>query len=918
MRAGILLVTVCFLLLAEWTIRDARRKDADEAAVKLVEAARRLGEATDEQRFFVGLAQDPEFGRKATLHHALEIALGRKVPPGTDARVSGAHLWEFDGDGRLLTPGYPASQAADLEAIWNGVILKTWQNHRQTMTDAENEAMWAALKTAQRLFSPFIDLPDIWHASTFALRVTDGAGRGLRIGLLRKDIEWSRNRGGWLGCFPTDALDPLFQERRIAAVLGYTGIDFCAIQQGGRLTIPRSHLLQGRSWRSLGLNPDAARIRTVREGHFMAFRLPAGRTLGIGCRTGWAYALPGWLRWGAALACLVFAWKGGTSLAIALTASQDTGLGLRALVLAMFFLASLVPLGAILGFVLAAMTEAGISARRFWGSVLERRVESADRNLRNHVESMQIEMASMSRSLAAAAVEDDRTRLQELLNIEQHGFFGICFTADGKAWQKQVGRHVTKQFVDGVRKIGNLVFLRIVEEARGDAEGVEASGTRAIRLDATDVIGNGHPMLHMLQMPGMIVQGDLYGRTSLIYWSLLRDRPGKTVGASFVNLLIDDEIVRFGKRLAAMAEPGDVILRLMYNSMLCPDNSGNSEGLVRLSIDALRSQGDSEGVVDVGGVPMLTVANPSSIVPGACLLSWIPFERVRTSLRHQSWSILGSLLAALVPVAGVALILNRRIAGPIDALTRAGRRVTAGCDPALLPVEGPTELAELAASFNEMAEGLRQRERMRRYLSSAAWEAAFGGRSADRITVAVLSSDIRGFTSLSERYAAGEIVAMLNDYFTCMERVIRRHGGDVDRFVGDAVTAVFRPAPGEVEAEGCRRALRAAAEMRAALAGFNAARAAAGWFTIENGIGIDVGPAVCGLVGAADGRRDVTVVGPVVARAAECEAASRFGTATRIVATERVVRIMGPEFRWHRLSLPGSPAGACHEWEGPA
>ncbi|HEY9070991.1 MAG TPA: hypothetical protein VIV61_12105, partial [Candidatus Ozemobacteraceae bacterium] len=681
MRAGILLVAVCFLLLAEWTVRDARQKDADEAAVKLAEAARRLSEATDEQRFFSGLAQDPEFGREATLHHALKIALGRKVPIVTDARASVAHLWEFDADGRLVTPGSSASDTADLESIWNGVILKTWQNHRRRMSDAENKAMLAAMKTAQRRFSPFIDIPDIWHASTFALRVTDGAGRGLRIGLLRTDIEWSRNRAGWLGCFQTDALDPLFQERRIAAVLGYTGIDYCAIQHRSRLTIPRTYRMEGRTWRSLGLNPDMVGIRTVPQGHFAAFRLPAGRILGIGCKTGWAYALPGGLRWGIALFCLVGAWKGGTSLVAALAARQGTAVGLRTLVLAMFFLASLVPLGAILGFGLAAMAEAGTVSRRFWSSMLERRVEAADRSLRNHVESMQLEMASMSRSLAEAAAGNDGARLQDVLNIEHHGFFGICFTADGTAWQKQTGRNATEQFAEGVRKIGNLVFLRIVELARGETSGA-ASGSRGIRLDATDVIGAGHPILHMLQMPGMILKGDLYGRTSLTYWSLLRSRIGAVVGACFISLLVDDEIVRFGRQLAALAEPGDIVLRLMYNSMLCPADSGYSKGLVRLGIDALRSQGDSEGVVDIGGTRMLTVAHPSSIVPGACLVSWIPFERVRASLRHQSWGILGSILAALVPVVGVALVLNRRIAGPIDALTRAGRRVTAGCDPA--------------------------------------------------------------------------------------------------------------------------------------------------------------------------------------------------------------------------------------------
>lgn len=125
----------------------------------------------------------------------------------------------------------------------------------------------------------------------------------------------------------------------------------------------------------------------------------------------------------------------------------------------------------------------------------------------------------------------------------------------------------------------------------------------------------------------------------------------------------------------------------------------------------------------------------------------------------------------------------------------------------------------------------------------------------------VLFSDIRGFTPLSERYPATEIVRLLNDYFDVMVDVVFRHGGTLDKFIGDAVMAIWGAPIGDEE--HCLRAVRAALEMQAAIADFNATRAVRGHPEIAVGIGVSTGELVAGYMGSARAM-GYTVIGDVV------------------------------------------------------
>ncbi len=138
--------------------------------------------------------------------------------------------------------------------------------------------------------------------------------------------------------------------------------------------------------------------------------------------------------------------------------------------------------------------------------------------------------------------------------------------------------------------------------------------------------------------------------------------------------------------------------------------------------------------------------------------------------------------------------------------------------------------------------------------------------------VAVLFSDVRDYTTLTEGLGAESIVALLNEWFAEATRAIRRHGGVVDKFIGDAVMALFGvPEP---HGDAASQAVRAALAMRDALATMNMRQTVLGGREIQVGIGIDCGEAVVGFIGS-HLRQSYTAIGDAVNTASRLESATK-------------------------------------------
>jgi len=171
------------------------------------------------------------------------------------------------------------------------------------------------------------------------------------------------------------------------------------------------------------------------------------------------------------------------------------------------------------------------------------------------------------------------------------------------------------------------------------------------------------------------------------------------------------------------------------------------------------------------------------------------------------------------------------------------------------------QAAKLEVATNELG----------RYFSPAvrdtivAQQVDFGGV---RLEAAVLFSDIRGFTALSEKLSAEETMRFLRAYHERMVEVIYRHGGTVDKFIGDGIMVTFgtpHPAPDDAE-----RAVRCGAEMLAEVKKMNTDLGS----SIRIGVGIDYGQLVVGNVGSAN-RLEYTVIGDIVNTASRIESATK-------------------------------------------
>ena len=136
-------------------------------------------------------------------------------------------------------------------------------------------------------------------------------------------------------------------------------------------------------------------------------------------------------------------------------------------------------------------------------------------------------------------------------------------------------------------------------------------------------------------------------------------------------------------------------------------------------------------------------------------------------------------------------------------------------------------------------------------------------RQGEALRAVLLATDLRGFTNLSDGLPAGDLIELLDDYFDAVVSPIHAGGGEVLKFVGDGLLAIFALEDGADAPAVADAALTAAEDALAQLDRLNLMRAEAGRRTIRIGIGLHVGSVIYGNVGAAD-RLDFTAIGPAV------------------------------------------------------
>jgi adenylate cyclase len=166
--------------------------------------------------------------------------------------------------------------------------------------------------------------------------------------------------------------------------------------------------------------------------------------------------------------------------------------------------------------------------------------------------------------------------------------------------------------------------------------------------------------------------------------------------------------------------------------------------------------------------------------------------------------------------------------------------------------------------------------------------------------VTILFADIRSFTALSESMPPQEVLNFLNGLFARLSTPVHRHQGFVDKFMGDAIMALFDSPEGQ-ESEQVSHAVQAGVEMLEALEVFNAERAAEGLAPVRIGIGIHTGPVIIGTVGV-ETRMDLTVLGDSVNVAARLEKLNKeYGTSLIVSSPTRELMSDDSRFQWKEL-----------------
>lgn len=230
----------------------------------------------------------------------------------------------------------------------------------------------------------------------------------------------------------------------------------------------------------------------------------------------------------------------------------------------------------------------------------------------------------------------------------------------------------------------------------------------------------------------------------------------------------------------------------------------------------------------------------------------------------------------IIGVAGVifaivmALFIARRITHPLTSLLAGVQEVGKGNLTVQVPRETHDELGVLAQSFNDMIQGLREKERVTnilgKYISPEVAKKVLADQEGlalkgERRECVVMFTDIRGFTAFSENMAPEKLVKDLNEYFTLMVDGVLKYEGTLDKFIGDAIMAVWgAPVPFEDKE---LRSVKAALDMQKSLGQYNKARIDRNLPPLTMGVGLNSGVVVSGNLGS-DKRTDYTVIGEEV------------------------------------------------------
>lgn len=253
------------------------------------------------------------------------------------------------------------------------------------------------------------------------------------------------------------------------------------------------------------------------------------------------------------------------------------------------------------------------------------------------------------------------------------------------------------------------------------------------------------------------------------------------------------------------------------------------------------------------------------------IVLFAPGKEVLAPIVRLRAYFLGGVLCAICVILLLIHWVVGRMVRSFTEISDASTRVARGDYGHPIPVHSRDEIGQLTRSFNTMVEGLKERDFVAntfgRYVDQEIAKKLMKIPAASRLggdkrEVAILMSDIRGFTPMAEAMRPDSIIHFLNRYFSRLIQVIQKHNGIIVDFFGDSILVFFDPLEGPVEPV-IRRSVACAFEMQDIMKDFNSEMKQEGFPQVLTGIGINAGEVVVGNVGS-ETRAKYGIVGSAV------------------------------------------------------
>ena len=402
------------------------------------------------------------------------------------------------------------------------------------------------------------------------------------------------------------------------------------------------------------------------------------------------------------------------------------------------------------------------------------------------------------------------------------------------------------------------------------------------------------------QRASRLVSADLVPRYLPIAWKIVATIAGLTL-AGIVTLsvvVLNQVITVLDNQIRAQVEMTVAPVARTSAELMLAEDYLTLETLLNSLVEAGRVESISAHAIDQGRVASAGTPPSQTLADGVWSLapSVEPYRRevrfqdvrvghieayidtspmqelIRHTLRAGIATAVGVFLLSLL----LAIRISKRLVRPLERLALSMRRrvrpTDEGGNPQ--PMVRQDEVAQLTDAFSEMARDLLRKDQveaaLRRYVSDAVAQeilenldrVELGGRAVEG---SVLFADIQGYTALSERRSPEALGQMLNEFFGPMAECIARHGGTVDKYMGDCTMAVF--GLGEAAANHRLEAVQTGLALLQTVASINAERERRDDSRVEFRIGLNAGEMLAGNMGAQD-RMQFTVVGDTVNLAA--------------------------------------------------